>query len=278
MTKTVYRYDDEDYPDGQLVRSRGDSFDILTKVEKVVELGIRALLPDGANVRGASLYTWEDEVVARRLWKLSGKKYLYELEVDDASIRHIGDLNLYSCAKDAVQSGQSPNEAISAYCNRDVADPKLGGPRREILVSEGRIIPQNAKAPGGVPPSAPLLRRASFQAGSRTPVSVQVAKPAWLKRFADSFCLIRRLNRVAHPLLGCRICFGALRPAEYLPSQASEVFNLTPSIRRPLSPPDVSAYTPLLFQRQLRFSSTVQSRLSPCFSLVRLWQARLPRT
>jgi hypothetical protein len=96
MTKTVYRYDDEDYPDGQLVRSRGDSFDILTKVEKVVELGIRALLPDGANVRGASLYTWEDEVVARRLWKLSGKKYLYELEVDDASIRHIGDLNLYS--------------------------------------------------------------------------------------------------------------------------------------------------------------------------------------
>ena len=86
------------------------------------------------------MYTWEDEVIAKRLWKNSGKRYLYELEVEDASIRHMGDLDLYSAAKDAVKGGKSPDSAIRGYCNGENAPPELGGPRREILVGEGRVM------------------------------------------------------------------------------------------------------------------------------------------
>jgi hypothetical protein len=140
MAKIVYRYDNEDYVDGHLICSRGDSFNMLTDVEKVVELRIRELLPDGANIRGNSLYTWEDETVAQRLWGYSRKQYLYELEVDEANIRHVGDLDLYSDAKDAVKNKVSPDAPITAYCNGEVAPPERGGPRREILVSEARVI------------------------------------------------------------------------------------------------------------------------------------------
>jgi hypothetical protein len=71
----VYRYDDQEFSNGHVMESRGDSFDILTDYEKMVEVAIRAALPDGTNVRGTSLYTWEDEKLAKRLWGLSKKKY-----------------------------------------------------------------------------------------------------------------------------------------------------------------------------------------------------------
>jgi len=45
MSKIFYRYDNEDYADGRIVRSRGDSFNMLTDVEKIVELKIRELPP-----------------------------------------------------------------------------------------------------------------------------------------------------------------------------------------------------------------------------------------
>ena len=142
LAKIVYRYDNDDYPDGCTVRSRGDSFAALNPIEKKVEQRIRDLMPDGQSVRGKSLYTWEDETVARRLWPHSKKKFLYELEVDEADIRHTGDLNLYSAAKDSVAAGSSPDAAINSYCKGETAPSKPGDerPRREILVREARVV------------------------------------------------------------------------------------------------------------------------------------------
>lgn len=138
--KIVYRYDNNDYEDGEIIHPSGDTFDILTEVEKVVEVAIRKTLPDGVSIRGASIYTLEDETVAKRLWKLSHRNYLYELEIDEDSIRHIGDLNLYSEAKDAVQGGRSPDKAIESYCKGELAGPHFGQPRREILAREARVV------------------------------------------------------------------------------------------------------------------------------------------
>jgi hypothetical protein len=140
MARVVYRYDDEEFKDGQLISSRGDSFGTLTDTEKIVEGSLRTVLPDGANVRGGSLYTWQEENVARRLWQLSGKKYLYELEIDESDIRHIGDLNYYSKAKDAAKSGAPFEDFIRRYCGGEVAGPPFTEPRLEILVSKARVL------------------------------------------------------------------------------------------------------------------------------------------
>jgi len=136
----VYRYDNDEYADGQVISTRGDSLNTLTDHQKMVELAIRSELHNGAEIRSTSLYTWANEALARRLWHLSKKKHLYELEVDHANVRHRGDLNWYSAAVDAVKLGKSPKVAVGKYCSGVEADSSFTEPRTEVLVSEAKVI------------------------------------------------------------------------------------------------------------------------------------------
>lgn len=136
----VYRYDDQEFADGQIIYSRGDSLSTLTDHQKNVELAIRSALPDGANVRGTSLYTWADEKLARRLWPLSRKRYLYELEIDETDIRHRGDLNYYSEAETAAKLSTPFEDAIRKYCTGLTAGQPFTEPRIEILVSKATVL------------------------------------------------------------------------------------------------------------------------------------------
>jgi len=139
-TTTVYRYDSEYLTEGQQVHPRGDPFDTLTDDQKQVEREIRATLPNGEIVRSTSLYAWEDEAVARRLWPHSKRKYLYELEIEQSNIRLKADLNFYSEAVDAIKEGRSPIPAVEKYCSGESADPSSGLRRIEILVTEAKVI------------------------------------------------------------------------------------------------------------------------------------------
>ncbi len=136
----VYRYDDENYADGQVVRGRGDSLDNLTDDQKTVEITIRSILHNGVEVRSTSLYTWANENLARRLWPFSKKKHLYELKVDNSDIRFSADLNWYSAAVDAVKLGELPQDAVDRYCSGIEAGYPFTTPRIEILVSKAKVI------------------------------------------------------------------------------------------------------------------------------------------
>jgi hypothetical protein len=136
----VYRYDDQEFADGQIIDPRGDSFGTLTDHQKAVEIAIRAALPNGAIVRGNSLYTWADEQLAKRLWPRSKKRYLYELEIDEADICHKGDLNYYSEAVSAAKSGAPIEDAVSKYCAGENAGAPYTEPRVEILVSKAKVL------------------------------------------------------------------------------------------------------------------------------------------
>jgi hypothetical protein len=65
---------------------------------------------------------------------------LYELEIDEASVRHKGDLTCYSAALDALKAGKSVNDAVERYCSGQEAGPPYTTPRVEFLVSEARVI------------------------------------------------------------------------------------------------------------------------------------------
>ncbi len=136
----VYRYDDQEFADGQMIESRGDSFGTLTDHQKTVETAIRTALPNGTMVRGNSLYTWANEEVAKRLWPLSKKRYLYELEIDKADIRHKGDLNQYSEAESAAKSGAPVENAVGKYCAGENAGAPYTEPRVEVLVSKAKVL------------------------------------------------------------------------------------------------------------------------------------------
>jgi hypothetical protein len=139
-TILVWRYDDQDYPNGRIAASRGDHFAGLTGVQKAAELAIGAAKPDGLKVRSTSLYVWVDQVVAEKLWKLSKKKYLYELEVDQADIHHKGDVNCYSAAMDAIAAGRPPTDPVDRYWRGDDEPPPYYDPRIEMLVSHAKVM------------------------------------------------------------------------------------------------------------------------------------------
>jgi hypothetical protein len=51
----VYRYDDEHYPDGMIISSRGDHFNRLTATQQQVELAIRRRLGKDCRDRKVSM-------------------------------------------------------------------------------------------------------------------------------------------------------------------------------------------------------------------------------
>src|SRR5262249_7170674 len=110
--RKVYRYDEEDYPEGETITSRGDHFVRLTPAQQRVETAIRKTLENGEEIRIKSLYTWENREVAERLWKHKKETHLFELEIDDADVVHRGDLDFFSAAVDAIKASQSPEDAI----------------------------------------------------------------------------------------------------------------------------------------------------------------------
>lgn len=146
--KIVYRYDDEDYVEGETILSRGDSFDILTAAEQDAELVIRSAFEMGVEIRSTSLYTWTNEDLAKRLWKLSNKKNIYLLKVDPVNIRHTGDLNWYSLLVSIIQlsavpgfeRGTQPADVATGYWSGKPAGGSFTEPRMEALVSEAKVI------------------------------------------------------------------------------------------------------------------------------------------
>jgi hypothetical protein len=138
-TIIAYRYDSHRYEVGDILTSRGDSFDGLTPVEKKVETALRQVLPDGHAIRGRSVFAWESEKVAKRVWPLSRKRYLYKLEILASDIRFRGDLNHYNNAKDAANGNQPFDEHLHSYCNGDPS-PKNGDPRIELLFSKAKVL------------------------------------------------------------------------------------------------------------------------------------------
>jgi hypothetical protein len=142
----VYRYDNEDYAVGRVVAARGDHIDSLTGPQREVELLLRAASATAGDLRMMSLYTWEDRDIARRLCHLKRAKFLYEMEIEGASVRHRGDVNLYSAAVDAVLAGEPTADFIAKYWCGEIAGPPWTPPRIEILVSEAKVIRKFTRA------------------------------------------------------------------------------------------------------------------------------------
>lgn len=141
MTKLrLFRYDNEDYEVGRVIVSRGDHFDGLTDEEKIVEVAIRKALTDGVDIRSTSLYAWESEQFAKRVWPYSKKKYLYELEAEETAVRFKSDLNHFSDATGQIGNAAAFNDAIARYCSAAPPDSDHSNPRIEVLVSSATVI------------------------------------------------------------------------------------------------------------------------------------------
>ena len=139
MTKrTVYRYDNEAYAIGVTVVSRGDHVETLDPNNVAAEQALRAVSPFAAETRRCSLYVWATKEFAVLAHALSRAKYLYECEIDEADIVHIGNVDHFTSARDAINA-----ETRAAAANRYWDAPASGKDRRdELLVKKAIVVSQ----------------------------------------------------------------------------------------------------------------------------------------
>jgi hypothetical protein len=128
-----FRYDDQEFCVGTVMKPRGDHIEGLTEHQKTVELAIRSKF-GRCKIRETSLYVWRDKATAIRLWPHCGKKYLYELEVEASDVRFEGDLDFYSAAVDAVKGDQPFDCHVESYCGGELQSCRI-----EMLVSQARV-------------------------------------------------------------------------------------------------------------------------------------------
>ena len=117
--KILFRADYRNFKPGDPIPP-GDYISTLSANHRAVEDLIRATLPDGAAIRGATVHLFEDREVAKNYWlpwAMKGR-HLYEVEVDANDIRYRGDMALYNKAAENVSNTEEMQKLVNDYCAR----------------------------------------------------------------------------------------------------------------------------------------------------------------
>jgi hypothetical protein len=132
---TVYRHDTRDIKNGNTMPPAGDHYGRLTGDQKLAEDAIRAGKPDGTEIRAGSLYVYSDQGMAEADWKLKKGRHLYKLEIDEAAIRHRGDLRVFSEVINAIRKKEPSDELVKKYWT-----PVEVGRYSELLIWDATVV------------------------------------------------------------------------------------------------------------------------------------------
>jgi hypothetical protein len=136
----VYRTDSREFEPGEEFTSRGDHRDELPDEHKrEAEDAIRAARDDGAKIRSDSLYTYRSLELATNDWKARSKdrRHLYELEIDESNIVHVGDLMIYFDVIADVRAHRDSTATASKYWDAAPSERNT-----EYLVRKATVIRQ----------------------------------------------------------------------------------------------------------------------------------------
>jgi hypothetical protein len=135
-TRIVYRTDGEEFVEGKILTPRGDHMDTINCKLRPGEDLIRAGKPDGENLRSKCIYVWESFESAESNWLYQKDKHLYELEIDEADILHIGNAYLLATIAEVVTT--DPTQAAAVV--QDYWRGAGPGKRVELLVSQAKVL------------------------------------------------------------------------------------------------------------------------------------------
>ena len=132
----AYRADKRDFQPGDVIRSAGEYVGAFSreqrKVERCIDRGRQRHVPS----RARSLFVFESLDAAKKHWSKMSDGKLYEVEIDEATIRHRGDMALVEQVHHAFQAGRDIKSLIAAYWNGDLTD----APEIEIMVEDARVM------------------------------------------------------------------------------------------------------------------------------------------
>jgi hypothetical protein len=125
-----YRVDRRDFNPGERIDYTGVYFKNLTNTGKIVEDVLELYRPDGKPKRDTMLHVFEDLGPARKFWSKMKDGNLYKVQVDNAFVRHRGDMQLTEKVKHLVEQESEPKSAAMAYWNGEQTE----NPENELLV------------------------------------------------------------------------------------------------------------------------------------------------
>jgi hypothetical protein len=143
MTRRYFHVDRRCLAPGQTILPEGtyqNSFrDAAKKMEEMIEAE-RANYPAKPN-RADSLFAFDDEKCAESYWRTHDKSYLYEVEIDQASIGHCGDMH-WTDAMGAIfrRIGEPDLEKARQFAKSYWEGEETEKPCREYLLPQAKTI------------------------------------------------------------------------------------------------------------------------------------------
>jgi hypothetical protein len=151
---TLYHYSTKHYETGRPITQETDHYGRLTESQRRVEDELRAHSSEAAEKRATSVYAWESLEMAETGWCHKEGTHLYELEVDENDVRHVGDLDIFA----AMATALTKNEPVDAF-RRDYWAGKRTGKRIEILASKARVVRKLKDSSERLTPMQKAIRR-----------------------------------------------------------------------------------------------------------------------
>ena len=90
---------------------------------------------EAAEKRATSVYAWELRKAAENGWNYRKGTRLYEIEVEENDVRHIGDIGIFT----AIETALRKKETVDVL-RRDYWEGKRIGGRIEVLASKATIV------------------------------------------------------------------------------------------------------------------------------------------
>jgi hypothetical protein len=138
--KKLYRVDRGAFKPGELISPAGNYQDRFAGFGKAMEDLLEKERPTTTKPdRKKSLFLFKEEREADRYWRTNDGRYVYEVEIDESTILHRGDMNLTDAIGKEFRKaeyGGNPNQDLAtALAKRYWREPPGSGACIEILVA-----------------------------------------------------------------------------------------------------------------------------------------------
>ncbi len=134
MALLGFRFFDETFQPGYVVRPRGDHIGKLSRDKQRAERAIREGHPKGA-LRANAVFVFEDRHVAEALLDNASGKYLYEVEIEPEDVIHRGDLEIYDEVVEALKRGHDADPLVAQFW----AGIERPSPRMELTIAKVKV-------------------------------------------------------------------------------------------------------------------------------------------
>ncbi len=130
-----FHYSSKEYEPGDIITQELDHYGRLVTTQPAAEDELRPHSSEAAEKRATSVYAWELRKAAENGWNYRKGTHLYEIEVEENDVRHIGDIGIFT----AIETALRKKETVDVL-RRDYWEGKRIGGRIEVLASKATIV------------------------------------------------------------------------------------------------------------------------------------------